>query len=129
MMERRGYGERGGQGRFARDAGVASGNLSRLLRGVTGSPDIANTLQPIAETLNVPLIEVLVRASVLSQKDVDDLTHSRADHAPITIERAAADLGITSPEGVQTFGRMVDGLKATEPPAPDTSTTRDRTSG
>lgn len=128
MMDRRGYTERGAQGRFARDAGMPGGNLSRLLRGIGGTPDIS-TLQPVAETLNVPLIEVLVRASVLTQEDVDALNGPKVDPAPITTERAATELGITSTEGVQAFGRMVNGLRATEPPAPNTSTTRDRASG
>ncbi|MFE5674501.1 helix-turn-helix domain-containing protein [Streptomyces erythrochromogenes] len=125
MLERRGYTERGAQGRFAKDSGMPGGNLSRLLRASPGQPDI-RTLEPIARTLNVPLLEVLVRASVLQQSDIDALSGARLDHAPITTERAAAELGITSTEGVQTFERMVNGLRATEP---DSSTTRDRASG
>ncbi|MFD6873247.1 MULTISPECIES: helix-turn-helix domain-containing protein [unclassified Streptomyces] len=129
MMARRGYVERGSQGRFARDAGMPEGNLSRVLRGLPGLPDIRTTLTPIALALDVPLIEVLVRASVLSEDDVAALTNARLEPMPITTERAAAELGIKSPEGVAMFDRTVRGLLATEPPTPANSTTSDRDSG
>ncbi|MGW3057713.1 helix-turn-helix domain-containing protein [Streptomyces goshikiensis] len=117
VMERRGYAERGGQGRFARDAGVSENNLSRILRAL-GTPDV-RTLEPIAVFLNVPLIEVLVRACVLKPSDVAALNHARLDPKPITTERAAAELGITSAEGISAFERTVRGLRATEPSSPE----------
>ncbi|MFD8948962.1 helix-turn-helix domain-containing protein [Streptomyces xanthophaeus] len=125
-MERRGYAERGSQVRFARDAGMSENNLSRMLRG-RGTPDI-RTLEPIATLLNIPLIEVLVRACVLKQSDVEALRDARLDPTPITTERAAAELGITSPEGITAFERTVRGLRATEPPH-DKNATNDRASG
>ncbi|MET9468518.1 helix-turn-helix domain-containing protein [Streptomyces sp. NPDC006544] len=128
MMERRGYTGVGSQGRFAKDVGMPGGNLSRILRGVGGPPDI-RTLEPIAKALNIPLIEVLVRASVLHQSDLDDIHEARLDPTPISTERAAEELGITSPEGRQTFERMVQGLRLIEASGSDTSTPRDRASG
>ncbi|MER6196734.1 helix-turn-helix transcriptional regulator [Streptomyces sp. NPDC001586] len=126
VMERRGYAERGGQGRFARDAGVSENNISRIMR-FKGTPDV-RTLEPIANFLNVPLIEVLVRACVLKPSDVEALHNARLDPQPITTERAAAELGITSPEGVTAFERTVRGLRATEPP-PAENHQNDRASG
>lgn len=107
---------------------MPEGNLSRVLRGLAGTPDIRTTLTPIAIALDIPLIEVLVRASVLTQDDIDALANARLEPMPITTERAAAELGIKSPEGVAMFDRTVRGLIATEP-TPTDSTTSDRASG
>ncbi|MFK0233759.1 helix-turn-helix domain-containing protein [Streptomyces vinaceus] len=123
MLERRGYTERGAQRRFAKDAGMSEPTLSRLLRG-GGVPDV-KTLESLSKALRVPLPELLVRAGVIQQQDLDALRHVAPE--PLTTEQAAAELGITSPEGIAAFDRTVRGLRATEPTQPN-STTRPRSS-
>ncbi|MFD9600235.1 helix-turn-helix domain-containing protein [Streptomyces sp. NPDC059970] len=110
MMVRRGYPERGGQRKFAADAGVSAPTVSRLLRA-EGLPD-TRTLQALAELLLVPLPEMLVRAGVVKQEDLARLRP--VDPSPISPREAAAELGITSPEGIEAFERMVNGLRAIE---------------
>lgn len=122
MLDRRGYTERGAQRRFAKEANLSEATLSRLLRG-DGLPDV-RTLEALSKALNVPLPELLVRACVLNQRDLDALRHVAPE--PLTTEQAAAELGITSPEGIAAFDRTVRGLVATEPNQPKRTNTRPR---
>ncbi|MFD3911237.1 helix-turn-helix domain-containing protein [Streptomyces sp. NPDC058603] len=110
MMIRRGYPERGGQKKFAQDAGLSAPTVSRLLRA-DGLPD-TRTLEALAVALRVGLPEILVRAGVVKQEDLAALRPVTPN--PITSREAAAELGITSPEGVEAFERMVSGLRAVE---------------
>ncbi|MGW1772555.1 helix-turn-helix domain-containing protein [Streptomyces sp. NPDC002104] len=112
QLLRRGYPERGGQKRFATDSGISPATVSRLMRA-DGEPDL-RTLGILAESLNIPLGEIFVRAGVLTPQDLAAAARS-IDPASITSAQAAAELGITSDQGVETFERMVDGLRATEP--------------
>ncbi|MFF7295341.1 helix-turn-helix domain-containing protein [Streptomyces sp. NPDC008265] len=112
MMERRGYTGVGAQRRFAKDSGLSQATLSRTLRA-EGAPDV-RTLETLSQALRVPLPELLVRAGVIQQHDLDALRHVAPE--PLTTEQAAAELGITSPEGIAAFDRTVRGLRATEPP-------------
>lgn len=112
QLLRRGYPERGGQKRFSTDSGISPATVSRLMRA-DGEPDL-RTLGILAESLNVPLGEILVRAGVLTPQDLAAAARP-IDPAGITAKQAAAELGITSNQGVETFERMVDGLRATEP--------------
>ncbi|MGD3111772.1 helix-turn-helix domain-containing protein [Streptomyces sp. YGL11-2] len=109
----RGYPDRGGQKKFATDSGISPATVSRLFRG-DGLPDL-RTLNALSECLRVPLGEVLVRAGVLSPDDLAAAAARPINPASITPKQAANELGITSPEGVGTFERMVNGLRATEP--------------
>jgi transcriptional regulator with XRE-family HTH domain len=111
MMTRRGYPERGGQKQFAKDAGLSAPTVSRLLRA-DGLPD-TRTLEALAVALRVGLPEILVRAGVVKQEDLAALRPVTPN--PITSREAAAELGITSPEGIDAFERMVNGLRAVEP--------------
>lgn len=122
MLDRRGYTERGAQRRFAKDANMSEPTISRLLNG-SGLPDV-RTLEALSKALSVPLPELLVRACVVNQKDLDALRH--VDPEPLTTEQAAAELGITSADGIAAFDRTVRGLRATEPTQPHR---RDRNSG
>ncbi|MFE7115464.1 helix-turn-helix domain-containing protein [Streptomyces sp. NPDC057654] len=112
QMRLRRYPDRGGQARLAADAGLSTATVSRLLRA-EGLPDL-RTLTALAEVLRKPLGEILVRAAVLSLDDLDAAARPIAP-AAITPKQAAEELGITSPEGVQAFERMVNGIRATEP--------------
>ncbi|MFF9507322.1 helix-turn-helix domain-containing protein [Streptomyces sp. NPDC014724] len=109
-MLRRGYPERGGQKKFAQDAGISAPTVSRLLRA-DGLPD-TRTLERLAEVLRVPLPEILVRAGVVKEDDLAKLRPINPN--PISPRQAAAELGITSPEGIEAFERMVSGLRAIE---------------
>ncbi|GAA3237097.1 helix-turn-helix transcriptional regulator [Streptomyces lavendulae] len=112
QLLRRGYPERGGQKKFSTDSGISAATVSRLVRA-EGEPDL-RTLSTLAESLGVPLGEILVRAGVLTPADLAAAARP-LDPAGITPAQAAAELGITSERGVETFERMVDGLRATEP--------------
>ncbi|MEU7046071.1 helix-turn-helix transcriptional regulator [Streptomyces varsoviensis] len=112
QMRLRRYPDRGGQARLAADAGISTATVSRLLRA-EGLPDL-RTLTALAEVLHKPLGEILVRAAVLSPDDLDAAARP-IPPAPITPRQAAAELGITSPEGITAFERMVNGIRATEP--------------
>ncbi|MFD3829699.1 helix-turn-helix domain-containing protein [Streptomyces sp. NPDC058621] len=112
QLRRRNYPERGGQKQFSTDSGISPATVSRLMRA-EGEPDL-RTLSALAESLNVPLGEILVRAGVLTSQDLAAAARP-IDPAGITSAQAAAELGITSDRGVETFERMVDGLRATEP--------------
>ncbi|MFZ3547734.1 helix-turn-helix domain-containing protein [Streptomyces sp. 4.24] len=125
MLDRRGYTERGAQRRFARDADMSEPTISRLLNG-SGNPD-PRTLGALSKALNVPFPELLVRACVVTQKDLDALRHVAPE--ALTTEQAAAELGITSPDGIAAFTRTVRGLVATEPNQPQRPTSRARNSG
>lgn len=113
QLDLRGYPARGGQKRFAADSGISPATVSRMLRA-DGVPAL-DTLHALADALDgVPLGELMVRAGVLTPEDLTDA--ARPIHpASITPEQAARELGITSNQGVQTFKRMVSGLRATEP--------------
>jgi transcriptional regulator with XRE-family HTH domain len=110
MMTRRGYPERGGQKQFAADAGVSAATVSRLLRA-DGLPD-TRTLEGVAAVLGIALPEILVRAGVVRQKDLEALRPINPE--PITPREAAAELGITTPKGIDAFEQMVNGLRAVE---------------
>ncbi|WP_404959063.1 helix-turn-helix domain-containing protein [Streptomyces sp. 147326] len=120
MLERRGYAGIGSQRRFAKDSGLSQATLSRALQR-SGTPNV-QTLETLSQALRVPLPELLVRAGVIRQQDLDALR--RVAPEPLTTEQAAAELGITSPDGVAAFDRTVRGLRATEPNQPDSTTTR-----
>ncbi|MEU5557401.1 helix-turn-helix transcriptional regulator [Streptomyces globisporus] len=109
-MIRRGYPERGGQKKFAQDSGISAATVSRLLRA-DGLPD-TRTLEALAAALGIGLPEMLVRAGVVKQEDLANLRPITPN--PITSREAAAELGITSPEGIEAFERMVNGLRAVE---------------
>ncbi|WP_406013018.1 helix-turn-helix transcriptional regulator [Streptomyces sp. NBC_00984] len=109
MMTRLGYPDRG-QKKFAQDAGLSAATVSRLLRA-DGTPE-TDTLETLAVALRVGLPELLIRAGVVREEDLANLRP--INPKPITSREAAAELGITSPEGIDAFERMVNGLRAVE---------------
>ncbi|MFE7316439.1 helix-turn-helix domain-containing protein [Streptomyces sp. NPDC057555] len=106
----RGYPERGGQQKFAKDSGISPATVSRLLRA-DGLPDL-RTLQSLSEALGRPLGEILVRAGAASEDDLAAVSRPIAPN-PITAEQAAAELGITEPQAVAAFVAMVTALRPT----------------
>jgi len=115
QLTRRGYdlGLRGGgRNRFATDAGISPSTVGRLLRG-EGATD-TGSLARIAETLDVPLTEVLVRAGVLSADDIATYArrHGHRDVSqPLTPEQAADELGFTDPTRRALYLATVETLR------------------
>ncbi|MEU1674064.1 helix-turn-helix domain-containing protein [Streptomyces roseifaciens] len=112
QLIRRGYPDRGGQKKFATDSGISQSTVSRLLRA-DGEPAL-DTLHALSEALGVSLGELMKRAGVLTDEDLAAAARPM-NPASITPEEAARELGITSEPGIETFTRMVTGLRATEP--------------
>lgn len=112
QLERRGYDLRprgGGQTRFATDSGIAQSSISRMLRG-QGAPE-TRVLETIAETLDLPLAEVLVAAGILTPDVLDAIRQQAPRTDPLTPEAAAEELGITDPQKVELFVSMTETLR------------------
>jgi transcriptional regulator with XRE-family HTH domain len=112
QLERRGYDLRprgGGQTRFAADSGIAQSSISRMLRG-QGAPE-TRVLETLAETLDLPLAEVLVAAGILTRDVLHAIRQQSPRTAPLTPEAAAEELGITDPQKVELFVSMTETLR------------------
>ena len=112
QLERRGYDLRprgGGQTRFAADSGIGQASISRMLRG-QGMPDTRN-LEVLAETLDLPLAEVLVAAGILTRDVLFAIRQQTPRTDPLTPEAAAEELGITDPQGVELFVSFTETLR------------------
>lgn len=113
-MTERDYGGRGGQGRLARETGLAPSAISRILHGATLNPD-PESLRLVADALALPFGTVLVHAGVLS---ADELAAAQTappmDRPPITPEEAARDLGIVDPVAVRLFVSTVEAARAAQ---------------
>ncbi|MFK0180037.1 helix-turn-helix domain-containing protein [Streptomyces xanthochromogenes] len=108
QLSARGYSERGGQQRFAKDSGISPATVSRLLRA-DGLPDL-RTLQVLAEALGLTLGEILVRSGVASQEELAAAARPITPD-PISAEQAATELGISEPQAVAAFVAMVNALR------------------
>lgn len=119
QLTRRGYdlGIRGGgQTRFAQDSGIGRATVSRMLAG-DGATD-TRTLTLVAQTLNVPLTHVLIKAGILDENELKAVQAPITQPVRITPEQAADALGIEEPQARQLFVSMTETLQRT--PAPDT---------
>jgi transcriptional regulator with XRE-family HTH domain len=104
----------GGRSRFAADSGLSPSTVGRLLRG-DGANDL-NTLTTLANALNIPLPEILVRANVISDDELTRLANRHgATPTPLTPEQAADELGITDPQARRVYLATVEALR----PDPD----------
>ncbi|MEU3917086.1 helix-turn-helix transcriptional regulator [Streptomyces sp. NPDC029004] len=118
QLSRRGYdlsGPRsGGKSAFASASGISASTVGRLLRGdhVTDT----RVLAMLANALNVPLGEVLVRAGVLNQSELQAVQHPPAGRPGITPEQAADELGITDEQSRRLFIAMTNTLQRQPPP-------------
>lgn len=113
QLERHGYDLRprgGGQTRFAADSGIAQSSISRMLRGQGGTPE-TRVLEAIATTLRIPLAEALVAAGILTPDVLDAIRQQTPRTDPLTPEAAAAELGITDPQGVELFVSFTETLR------------------
>lgn len=112
QLERRGYDLRprgGGQTRFATDSGIGQASISRMLRG-QGVPE-TRVLETLADTLDLPLAEVLVAAGILTRDVLHAIRQQGPRTDPLTPEAAAEELGITDPQKVELFVSMTETLR------------------
>lgn len=104
----------GGRSAFAEKSGISASTVTRLLRG--DMPTDTRILRTLAEAIDVPYPEVLVRAGVLTQ---DELKAVQRPTAPpggrLTPEQAADELGITDPAERKVFVNMAKTLRRTAP--------------
>ncbi|MFF5495730.1 helix-turn-helix domain-containing protein [Streptomyces aquilus] len=112
QLERRGYDLRprgGGQTRFAADSGIGQASISRMLRA-QGVPE-TRVLETLADTLDLPLAEVLVAAGILTRDVLQAIRQQGPRTDPLTPEAAAEELGITDPQKVELFVSMTETLR------------------
>src|SRR4051812_53348 len=89
----------GGKKALAERAGMSHASVSRMLAGQT-IPDPAY-LERLAGALGVPLMELLVRSGIVSERA--SRTAGATPDVPLTPETAARLLGIRDPDRVQAF--------------------------
>ncbi|UUN29448.1 helix-turn-helix transcriptional regulator [Streptomyces sp. FIT100] len=112
QLEQRGYDLRprgGGQTKFATDSGIGAGTVSRMLRGQSATE--TRVLQTLAQSLQLPLSEVLVAAGVLNRVELENVRHPAPRTNPLTPEQAADELGITDPQSRRLFISMTETLR------------------
>ncbi|MEW2573614.1 helix-turn-helix transcriptional regulator [Streptomyces sp. NPDC047070] len=91
----------GGRGQFARDAGVSPATVSRiLLRQSIPDPRVLGTMHP---QLKVSLGELLVRAGVATEDEIEKAAEPEPGTPTITPHEAARQLGITDGPAVDLF--------------------------
>ncbi|MFF5790212.1 helix-turn-helix domain-containing protein [Streptomyces sp. NPDC012693] len=101
--------DRGEQARLARDSGIVSPTLTRLLAD-TGTPSI-ESLQALAEFFDDPLSEILIHAGWLTHDDIDRVRTRPGVARPITPDEALDDLGITDPGDRRIVEAVIDTVK------------------
>ncbi|CAM5489684.1 hypothetical protein SROCM77S_03972 [Streptomyces rochei] len=80
-----------------------------MLRG-QGAPE-TRVLETLAETLDLPLAEVLVAAGILTRDVLLAIRQQTPRTDPLTPEAAAEELGITDPQGVELFVSFTETLR------------------
>ncbi|MFF4523418.1 XRE family transcriptional regulator [Streptomyces bluensis] len=102
----------GGRSAFAEQSGLSPSTVTRLLRGEM--PTDTRILRTLAESIDVPYPEVLVRAGVLTPEELAAVQRpSPAPGGPLTPEQAADELGITDPAERKVFVNMAKTLRRT----------------
>ncbi|KAF0795845.1 hypothetical protein P405_00340 [Streptomyces sp. FR-008] len=86
--------------------------MTRLLRGEM--PTDTRILRTLAEAIDVPLGEVLIRAGVITPDELAEVQRPVAA-SRITPEQAADQLGITDPAERKVFVNMAQTLRRTAP--------------
>lgn len=104
----------GGKSAFANNSGISPSSVTRLLRG-DGVSD-TRVLALLAAALQVPLGEVLVRAGVLEEAELQAVQHPSPGPRRITPEQAADELGITDDQSRRLFVNMTQTLQRKPPP-------------
>ncbi|MFD9150323.1 helix-turn-helix domain-containing protein [Streptomyces diastaticus] len=99
----------GGRTAFAERSGISASTVTRLLRGEM--PTDTRILRTLAEAIDVPYPEVLVRAGVLTNAELASVQRPTAPPGGITPEQAADQLGITDPAERRVFVNMAQTLR------------------
>ncbi|MFJ8082000.1 helix-turn-helix domain-containing protein [Streptomyces sp. NPDC096205] len=97
----------GGRKELADATGMSPSSVGRMLAGQT-LPDPVH-LERLAEVLQLPLMEMLIRSGVVSARAgqaAKPSTQHPPPNTPLTPETAARLLGIRSPDRVQMFAAM-----------------------
>lgn len=102
----------GGRSAFAEQSGLSPSTVTRLLRGEM--PTDTRILRTLAEAIDVPYPEVLVRAGVLTPEELAAVQQP-VTSPRITPEQAADQLGITDPAERKVFVNMAQTLRRATP--------------
>ncbi|GAA4704390.1 helix-turn-helix domain-containing protein [Streptomyces youssoufiensis] len=100
----------GGRSRFAEHAGISPPTVGRLLRGTHATTD-TRVLAAVADALDVPFVDVLTHARVLTANDVEAIQRHAPTPPTLTPEQAADRLGILDPEPRRVFLATVAALQ------------------
>lgn len=95
----------GGRKALAEATGMSPSSVGRMLAGQT-MPDAAQ-LEPLADALDVPLSELLVRSGIVTRGAMPAPAGPEGEAPELTPVEAANRLGIRSPERVHMFEAMV----------------------
>ena len=95
----------GGMTQLAKDSGVSQAAASRMLSGQV-IPEAKN-LEPLARALNVPVLDILTRAGIVS-----DTVKAAVHHVELTERGALAFLGVTDPADQDVVLAIIDRLKS-----------------
>ncbi|MFI2031854.1 helix-turn-helix domain-containing protein [Streptomyces buecherae] len=100
----------GGRSRFAEHAGISPPTVGRLLRSTHATTD-TRVLAAVADALDVPFVDVLTHARVLTANDVEDIRRQAPTPPALTPEQAADGLGIVDLEPRRVFLATVAALQ------------------
>ncbi|MEU1124140.1 helix-turn-helix transcriptional regulator [Streptomyces sp. NPDC005899] len=133
VIRRRGYDidspRGGGKSRLADEAGVHRAAITRLLQRQS-MPDL-ETMRRLAHVLNIPVREMLIRSGRLTEDELpmppaaDDLDRRNAVSERITLEEAAAALGVPA-EQREMFMRVAGQFLPADPVDQDLPARRTR---
>jgi transcriptional regulator with XRE-family HTH domain len=102
----------GGKTALAQDTGMSLSSVSRMLSGQS-TPD-ASYFEKLAKALNVSAFVLLEKTMILTP-DSYDRPPDPPPRQKVTVDEAAADLGITEPVAVEAFRAMVAALRTPRP--------------
>ncbi|WP_354643955.1 helix-turn-helix domain-containing protein [Kitasatospora camelliae] len=85
----------GGRKALAEAIGVSGSTVARWLDAkAVPSPEY---FEPIADTVGVPVVNMLIESGIISAESVTPQTHTGVRSQPITPAQAADELGLTDP--------------------------------
>jgi hypothetical protein len=129
-LVRRGYdlsGPRsGGKGNFANDSGISRPSISRMLDPAGRSITDIGILTQLAESLQHPLGDILVRVGVIDSSELRAVQDPQPGPRRITPQEAAAALGITDTQSLRLFVSMAETLQRQPPPETGGQTAADQ---
>lgn len=102
----------GGKKELALATGISQSSIGRMLSGET-MPDPLS-LEKLAGVLHLPLTELLVRSGVVTDRQRLGPAQPPLRPASLTVEKAAEELGIRTPDRIRIFKAMVETLRAQE---------------